>query len=99
MSQRTSLTETEIRFYLMVSLIYEKILENEPSFEMGFYRWGKIRPDLLQSMGMGEDSWEEISDFGDTNDDLQERLGSFREKYVNLTLDEILQNISKIKFG
>ncbi len=98
MAKRSSLTKTEIRMYIILTLIYEKILDDEPSYQMGFFKWSQLKPDILENIGMSDDTWAEISDFGDVSDELQDILGIYREKYVDLTKDQILEDISIIKF-
>lgn len=98
MINKETLTETEKRVYLFVSLIYEKILEEEPTFEMGFYSWSQIRPVLLQKLGLGDDVWTQISNVGDSNNDLQNRLADLRDRYADLTKDDIINNIKVIEY-
>jgi hypothetical protein len=84
--------------YLVLSLLYEKIIDEEHSFEMGFYRWGKVRPLMLEKIGLSEDVWTKMSDFGDENEILQQRLEKMRQKYGNITLDQLLKNPNVIRF-
>ena len=91
-----TLTETENKIYLLLSLIFEKIMDAEASYEMGLFQWQKLRPEILQNIGLTDDLWTELSDFGDQNDDLQERLGNLREKYENYSRDYVLTNITTI---
>lgn len=90
------LTETENKIYLVLSLVYEKIMDAEVSYEMGLFQWQKRRPDILQSIGLTDDLWTELSDFGDQNEELQERLQTLREKYEDQSYEHILTNLTTI---
>ena len=95
-SEHRQLTETENRLYLILSLIFEKIMDGEASYQLGLYQWQKLRPEILQSIGLTDDFWTDISDYGDENEELQERLTKLREKYENYSKDLILSNITEI---
>ena len=95
-SPKKELTETENRFYLVMSLIFEKIMDSEPSYQLGLYQWQKTRPEILQSIGLSDEFWTEISDFGDQDEKLQERLAALREKYENYSRELLLSNIANI---
>ena len=95
-SEIKSLSETENKIYLVLSLIFEKIMDAEASYEMGLFQWQKARPDILQSIGLSDDVWTSISDFGDQDDALQERLEALREKNENYSRDWILTNVGEI---
>ena len=34
-----TLSETENKMYLLLSLIFEKIMDNEESYQLGLYQW------------------------------------------------------------
>ena len=53
--------ETECKIYLLLSLIYEKIMDEEVSYEMGLYKWTKHRPDILNSIGLDDELWIKLS--------------------------------------
>lgn len=91
-----TLTETENKIYLLLSLIYEKIMDAEVSYQMGLFQWQKLKPEILQNMGLTDEIWTSLSDFGDQNEELQERLEALREKYENKNCDYILENITAI---
>lgn len=95
-TETRELTETENKIYLLLSLIFEKIMDAEASYELGLYSWQRMRPDILQSIGLNDDLWTILSDFGDQNDNLQERLTDLREKYENYSRDLVLTSISEI---
>lgn len=94
--ENRTLTETEKRIYLLLSLVFEKIMDAEVSYEMGLYQWQKTRPDILASIGLTDELWTSLSDFGDQNEELQERLANLREKYDNYSRDYVLTNITTI---
>ena len=91
-----TLSETENKMYLLLSLIFEKIMDNEESYQLGLYQWQKMRPEILQSMGLTDDLWTSLSDFGDQDEGLQERLQALREKYENYSRDYVLTNLTII---
>ncbi len=95
-SETRTLSETENKIYLVLSLIFEKIMDAEASYEMGLFQWQKARPEILANIGLTDDLWTSLSDFGDQNDDLQERLADLREKYENYSRDYVLTNITTI---
>ena len=94
-SEHRQLTETENRLYLILSLIFEKIMDGEVSYQLGLYQWQKLRPEILQSIGLTDEFWTDISDYGDQNEELQERLAKLREKYENYSKDLILSKLLK----
>ena len=55
-----------------------------------------MRPEILQSMGLTDDLWTSLSDFGDQDEGLQERLQALREKYENYSRDYVLTNLTII---
>ena len=91
-----TLSETENKIYLVLSLIFEKIMDAEASYEMGLFQQQKARPEILTSIGLTDDLWTSLSDYGDQNDELQNRLADLREKYDNYSRDYILSNITTI---
>ena len=95
-SEKRTLTETENKLYLVLSLIFEKIMDAEASYELGLYQWQKLRPEILQNIGLSDEFWTDISDFGDQDEELQERLENLRVKYENYSRDHILTNITQI---
>lgn len=95
-NQERELTETEAKVYLVLSLIFEKVMDNEESYEVGLYQWQKLRPDILKSLGLTDDLWTSLSDFGDQDEALQERLAKLNEKYENYSRDMVLSNIPEI---
>ncbi len=96
--ERTQLEETEIRVYLVVSLIYEKVMDEAQSFEQGFYRWGQMLPQILEIFGLSEEYWEWMATIGDNNEEIQQRLEALRERYADYTLDDLLSDPAKIQF-
>ena len=95
-TEHRALTETENKIYLLLSLIFEKIMDNEASYEVGLYQWQKLRPEILTNIGLTDDVWTDISDYGDKNDELQDRLEQLRIQYENYSRDRILSSISEI---
>ena len=94
--EEKELSETEKKIYLILSLIFEKIMDAEPSYELGFYQWTRMRPEILQMIGLDDELWTKLSDYGDQNESLQERLITLREKYENYSRDLVLNKLSSI---
>lgn len=95
MSINRELSETEKRVYLIFSLIFNKIMD-EQGYQMGSYTWNKIRPNLMAQVGLDDEIWTDLSDNGDANEILQERLAEFGEKFEALTLEELLKDFLNI---
>jgi hypothetical protein len=89
------LSETENKIYLIFSLIFEKIMD-EQGYQMGSYTWNKIRPNLMKQVGLDDELWTGLSDSGDKNDGLQERLAGMSEKFGGLSLEELLKDFLTI---
>jgi len=77
-----TLTSTEQRVYLQLSLEFQIILEDAPSFQMGAYQWNLILPSRLQSYALTEETWERISSVGDGCDELQNQIAKLIEEYT-----------------
>ena len=100
MSETTKhLTETEKRIYLIFSLIFEKIMDEAGGYEMGSYTWNKMRPNLMAQIGLDDEIWTNLSDTGDLDDDLQERLADMREKYEKISLEDLIKDFETIFAG
>lgn len=69
-----SLTPTEQRVYLQLSLEFSLILEEAPSFQMGAYQWNLILPERLQTFALTVETWERLSSTGDGDEELQNQL-------------------------
>ncbi|MHA2293428.1 MAG: hypothetical protein ACXACK_14810, partial [Candidatus Hodarchaeales archaeon] len=78
------LTPTEQRVYLLLSLEFQNIIDNAPSFQIGAYKWNQILPQLLQKFALDIDGWERISNLGDTNETLQAQLDKLTSKMEEL---------------
>jgi len=76
------LSSTEQKLYLQLSLEFQMILENAPSFQMGAYQWNLILPSRLQSYALTEDAWERLSLIGDDSDELQNQINLLFEDYA-----------------
>ncbi|MFX0170405.1 MAG: hypothetical protein ACFE9L_00640 [Candidatus Hodarchaeota archaeon] len=74
------LTPTEKKVYLELSLEFQKVLDDAPSFQMGAYQWNQILPDRLQKYALTIEAWERISNIGDNNDEIQEELNKLIEE-------------------
>ncbi len=96
--ERAELKETEIRVYLVISLIYEKVMDEAESFEQGFYRWGRMLPRILEIFGLNEEYWEWMARVGDNDEQIQQRLDGIRERYAEYSLEQLLDNPMMIKF-
>ncbi|MFX0120429.1 MAG: hypothetical protein ACFE9A_13695 [Candidatus Hodarchaeota archaeon] len=68
------LSATEQRVYLQLSLEFQKILDDAPSFQMGAYQWNQILPIILQRYALSSETWERISEIGDQNKEIQAQL-------------------------
>ena len=73
------LTPTEQRVYLQLSLEFQKMLDEAPSFQMGAYQWNQKLPEILQRYAITSDVWERISEIGDRDDDIQAQLNELIE--------------------
>jgi hypothetical protein len=75
------LTPTEKKVYLELSLEFQKVLDDAPSFQMGAYQWNQILPDRLQKYALTSEAWERISSIGDYDDEIQEELSKLIEDF------------------
>ncbi|MFX0183724.1 MAG: hypothetical protein ACFE95_11630 [Candidatus Hodarchaeota archaeon] len=73
------LTPTEKKVYLELSLEFQKVLDDAPSFQMGAYQWNQVLPDRLQKYALTSEAWERISSIGDNDDKIQEELSKLVE--------------------
>ena len=89
------MSETEKRVYLIFSLIFDKIMD-EQGYQMGTYTWNKVRPNLMDQIGLNDDIWVDLSDSGDESEDLQTRLAEMSEKFEELKFEELLADFSSI---
>lgn len=78
--KHNELTPTEQRVYLQLSLEFQKMLDDAPSFQMGAYQWNQKLPELLQRYAITSDVWERISEIGDRDDELQAQLNELIEE-------------------
>ena len=78
--KHNELTPTEQRVYLQLSLEFQKMLDEAPSFQMGAYQWNQKLPEILQRYAITSDVWERISEIGDHNDELQAQLNELIEE-------------------
>lgn len=76
-----SLTPTEQRVYLQLSLEFSLILEDAPSFQMGAYEWNLVLPNRLQTFALTVESWERLSTIGDGDEGLQNQLATLIEQF------------------
>lgn len=74
------LTPTEKKVYLELSLEFQKVLDDAPSFQMGAYQWNQILPNQLQRYALTSEAWDRISSIGDNNDEIQEELSKLIEE-------------------
>ncbi len=68
------LSPTEQRVYLQLSLEFQRMLDEAPSFQMGAYQWSQALPEILQRYALTSDVWERISEIGDQNEEIQAQL-------------------------
>ena len=78
------LTPTEQRVYLLLSLEFQNIIDDAPNFQTGAYEWNQILPKLLRKFALDIDSWERISNLGDTNEILQAELDELTSRMEEL---------------
>ena len=76
-----SLSPTELKLYLRLSLEFQVVLDECPSFQMGAYKWNQILPERLQKYGLTADVWEYIATIGDNCDEIQAQLQDLLTKY------------------
>ncbi|MHA2224534.1 MAG: hypothetical protein ACXAC8_04990 [Candidatus Hodarchaeales archaeon] len=74
------LTPTEQKLYLQLSLEFQIVLDNAPSFQMGAYKWNQVLDERLQKYGLTAEEWERITNIGDSNKKIQEQLNALFEK-------------------
>lgn len=78
------LTRTEQKLYLQLSLEFQIIMDNAPSFQIGAYKWNKLLPSRLQMYGLTLEEWERISGIGDNSEEIQDQLSHLLERLENL---------------
>jgi hypothetical protein len=78
--KHSELSPTEQRVYLQLSLEFQKVLDDAPSFQMGAYRWNQALPIILQRYAITSEVWERISEIGDRDDDIQAQLNQLIEE-------------------
>lgn len=81
--KQSDLTPTELKVYLQLSIEFQIVLDEAPSFQMGAYEWNQMLPDRLQKYGLTEEEWERISNIGDMNEQIQDQLNEIIEKLEN----------------
>jgi hypothetical protein len=72
--EHEELSPTEQRVYLQLSLEFQRMLDEAPSFQMGAYQWNQALPEFLQRYALTSDVWERISEIGDKNEEIQIQL-------------------------
>jgi len=82
--QNITLSSTEQRVYLQLSLEFQIIIDNAPSFQMGAYEWNLILPSRLQSYALTKEGWESLSSIGDSCDELQSQIALLVDEYTQL---------------
>ncbi|MFX0210462.1 MAG: hypothetical protein ACFFDT_31065 [Candidatus Hodarchaeota archaeon] len=78
--KHSKLSPIEQRIYLQLSLEFQKVLDDAPSFQMGAYQWNQALPIILQRYAITSEVWERISEIGDQDDDLQAQLNQMTEE-------------------
>ena len=81
--KQSDLTPTELKVYLKLSLEFQIVLDDAPSFQMGAYEWNQILPGRLQKYGLTSEEWERISNIGDMSEEIQDKLNELTEKLEN----------------
>lgn len=83
--KKLDLTPTEQKLYLQLSLEFQIVLDNTPSFQMGAYKWYQMLPERLQIYGLTNVEWERISNLGDNCDEIQDQLNELIVKMEKIT--------------
>ncbi|MFX1505741.1 MAG: hypothetical protein ACFFDC_06455 [Promethearchaeota archaeon] len=78
--KHSELSPTEQRIYLQLSLEFQKVLDDAPSFQMGAYQWNQALPIILQRYAITSEVWERISEIGDQDSNLQAQLNQLMEE-------------------
>ena len=79
--EECELTPTEQRLYLQLSLEFQNVLDDAPSFQMGAYKWNQLLPERLQHYGLTVDAWERISTIGDSDEEIQNQLNQLLDQF------------------
>jgi hypothetical protein len=79
------LTPTEQKVYLKLSIEFQIVLDEAPSFQTGAYRWQQILPKRLEKYSLTLEEWTRISEIGDTHDALQEQLSTLLEQLEDVS--------------
>ena len=69
-----SLSPTEQKLYLQLSLEFRIILDRANSYEEGLRNWTLILPDRLAQYGLSKDYWDRIAALGDRDPKIQQVL-------------------------
>ncbi len=78
-----TLDPASLKIYFQLSLEFQIILNNAPSYQEGVHRWSIMLPDRLQEYGLTEDAWKGISALGD------------RDPLIQAELTKIIQRVFK----
>jgi len=83
----STLTPTEQKIYLKLSLEYHVILNESPTFQTAAFNWSQILPSRLKKYNITRAEWERISTLGDKNTALQKQLAELTEKLETTKID------------
>ncbi|MHA2247881.1 MAG: hypothetical protein ACXADY_23240 [Candidatus Hodarchaeales archaeon] len=83
--KKLDLNPTEQKLYLQLSLEFQIVLDNTPSFQMGAYKWYQMLPERLQVYGLTNEEWERISNLGDSCGEIQDQLNELIEKMEKIS--------------
>ena len=78
--KNASLDPASQKVYYQLSIEYQIILDRAPNYQEGVYRWNLLLPDRLQSYGLTEDAWQNISSVGDSDPKIQAQLSLILRK-------------------
>ncbi|MHA2304946.1 MAG: hypothetical protein ACXACU_06085 [Candidatus Hodarchaeales archaeon] len=78
--ENASLDPASQKVYYQLSIEYQIILDRAPNYQEGVFRWSLLLPDRLQSYGLTEDAWYNISSTGDRDPLIQKQLSLILKK-------------------
>lgn len=80
----SSLTPTEQKIYLQLTIEFQIILSKTFSYQEGLYRWSLLLDDRLQCYGLTRDAWKDIGDRGNQDKQLKTQLHTLFQKIITI---------------
>ena len=90
LDNRKKLLEPEIHAYILISLFYEKTLATSDDLTIGFGRWLRILPVILQLFGLQPEHWDRINELAAQDEHVQHMLNEERKKYFDYDLHDLM---------